>query len=62
MKKLKEIYKLYKAYKELKRIRSQMSEIEYYTGVEKDDDPRFPLRYDELIKEREEVIRGLSWI
>lgn len=62
MKTLKELMEVYKAYKKLKRIRSQMSEIEYYTGVEKNDDPRLPLRYDELIKEREECIRELSWI
>jgi hypothetical protein len=53
---------LYEAYKDLKKIRSEMSQIEYYTGVEKDDNPELPKRYNELLNKRKSIIEGFEFI
>lgn len=67
MKTIKELYRVYKIYIQLKEIRKVMSqiEIEYYLRdglVESDINPKLLIRYDELIEEREALIRELSWI
>jgi hypothetical protein len=60
--KIQQLILLYEAYKDLKKIRSEMSQIEYYTGVEKDDNPELPKRYNELLNQRKSIIEGLEFI
>jgi hypothetical protein len=62
MEKIKQLILLYQAWKDLKKIRSEMSQIEHYTGVEKDDNPELPIRYNELIRQRQSIIEGLEFI
>jgi hypothetical protein len=48
--------------REIDRITTEMGQIEYYTGVEKDDNPVLPKRYEYLNARREILIRKLAFI
>jgi hypothetical protein len=46
--------------REIDRITVEMSQIEHYTGVEKDDNPELPKRHEYLNTRREVLIRRLA--
>lgn len=62
MKKIEQFILLYQSWKDLRKIRSEMSQIEHYTGIEKDNNPKLPIRYNELIRKRQSIIEGLEFI
>lgn len=45
----------------IKSISQEMDQLSYYSGVEKNDDPRIAKRYAELDQKREKLINCLAF-